>query len=177
MHNANELASIPLAHSVQLTENYENMKLLLHILKYQEQNWLICCDLKVIELLLGLQGGYTKYFCFLFFWDSRADVLHYKQKDWPKRTNFSPSCNNMIHVSLVDNQRVLLPPLHIKLGLMKSYVKALNKEGNAFKYLDIRFPYISEAKLKADIFVGPQIRELLSLGQPKTCSKKCGLSA
>ena len=26
----------------------------------------------------------------------------------------------------------------------------------------IRFPYISEAKLKAGIFVGPQIQELLS---------------
>ena len=45
---------------------------------------------------------------------------------------------------------------------MKNYVKTLNKEGNAFKYLAMRVPYISEAKLKAGIFVGPQIRELLS---------------
>ena len=40
---------------------------------------------------------------------------------------------------------------------MKNYVKALNKEGNAFKYLAMRFPYISEVKLKAGIFVGPEI--------------------
>ena len=68
----------------------------------------------------------------------------------------------MINVPLVDKQILLLPPLHIKLGLMKNHVKALNKEGNTFKYLAIymRFPYISEAKLKAGIFVGPQIREL-----------------
>ena len=90
LHNRNELASIPLAHSVQLTENYKNMKLMLHVLKYQEHNWLICCDLKVTALLLGLQGGYTKYPCFLCLWDSRADALHYKQKDWSKRASFSP---------------------------------------------------------------------------------------
>ena len=66
-----------------------------------------------------------------------------------------------MHVPLVDKQRVILLPLQIKLDLMKNYVKALNKEGNGFKYLAMRFPYISEAKLKADIFVGPQIRELL----------------
>jgi len=64
LYNWNELASILLAHSVQMTENYENMKLLLHLLKYQEHNWLISCDLKVIALLLGLQGGYTKIFLF-----------------------------------------------------------------------------------------------------------------
>jgi len=34
LHNGNELASIRLAHSVQLTENYENIKLLLHVFKY-----------------------------------------------------------------------------------------------------------------------------------------------
>jgi len=68
----------------------------------------------------------------------------------------------MIHVPLVDKQRVLVRLLHIKFSLIKNYVKALNKEGNAFKYLPLRFPYISEAKLKAGIFVGPRIRELLS---------------
>ncbi|GBP28173.1 Cytochrome P450 4C1 [Eumeta japonica] len=31
--------------------------------------------------------------------------------------------------------KILLPPLHIKLELMKNFVKALNKDGTAFKYL------------------------------------------
>ena len=35
--------------------------------------WLICGDLKVIGLVLGLQGGYSKFPCFLSHWDSRAD--------------------------------------------------------------------------------------------------------
>lgn len=44
---------------------------------------------------------------------------------------------------------------------MKNFVKALNKEGRAFAFLNKKFPRISEAKLKAGIFDGPQIRELM----------------
>lgn len=40
-----------------LSENYENV---LNLLKYTDHNWLICCDLKVVALLLGVQEGYTK---------------------------------------------------------------------------------------------------------------------
>ena len=46
---------------------------------------------------------------------------------------------------------MILHSLHIKLGLMKNYVKAMNKESNAFKYLAMRFPHISESKLQAGI--------------------------
>ena len=46
---------------------------------------------------------------------------------------------------------VILPPLHIKPGLMKNLVKALNREGEAFRYLTKKFPAISEAKLKVGI--------------------------
>ena len=160
LHNGNELASLPVAHSVQMKETYENMKILLDCIKYDQHNWLICGDLKVIALLLGMQGGYTKYPCFLCLWDSRADALHYQQKEWPQRVHFTPGSHNIQDTPLVERQKVLLPPLHIKLGLMKNFVKALNQDGEAFKYLEEKFPQISEAKIKGGIFVGPQIREL-----------------
>ena len=57
---------------------------------------------------------------------------------------------------------ILLPPLHIKLGLMKNYIKALVKEGGAFQFLRSKFKYITEAKINAGILNGPQIRELIS---------------
>ncbi|KAK3882315.1 hypothetical protein Pcinc_013307 [Petrolisthes cinctipes] len=41
-----------------------------------------------------------------------------------------------------------MPPLHIKLGLMKQFVKALNQESAAFKYLLEFFPKLSETKIK-----------------------------
>lgn len=63
--------------------------------------------------------------------------------------------------NLVDAKKILLPPLHIKLGLMKQFVKALPKSGNCFKYLCQKFPHISEAKVTEGIFVGPDIRRLM----------------
>ena len=61
----------------------------------------------------------------------------------------------------MDMNKVLLPPLHIKLGLTKNFVKALHKNGAAFQHLSTVFPGLIAAKLKEDIFVGPQIREVL----------------
>jgi hypothetical protein len=51
-----------------------------------------------------------------------------------------------------------MPPLHIKLGLMKQFGTALDKELAAFEYMRDFFPKLSEAKVKAGVFVGPQIR-------------------
>jgi len=53
---------------------------------------------------------------------------------------------------------VLLPPLHIKLGLMKQF---LNRESDCFAYLCEKFPVLSTEKLRARIFDGPQIRRLM----------------
>ena len=47
--------------------------------------------------------------------------------------------------------KVLLSPLHIKLGL-----KALHKNGSAFQHVSTVFPGLSAAKLKEGIFVGPR---------------------
>ena len=57
--------------------------------------------------------------------------------------------------------KVLLLPLHIKLGLMKNFVKALYKNAAAFQHLSSVFPCLSATKLNEGIFVGPQIRKVL----------------
>ena len=99
----------------------------------------------------------TVVFC---LWDSRAVSQHYKQKDWVSRSTFVPGEHSLKENSLVDMNKVLLP-LHIKLGLMKNFVKALHKNGAAFQHLSTVFPGLSAAKLKEGIFVRPQIREVL----------------
>jgi len=56
-----------------------------------------------------------------------------------------------------------LPPLHIKLGLIKNFVKAMDTKGTGFLYPKEKFGNVlSDAKLKAGVFVGPQIRQLIS---------------
>lgn len=161
LHNSNVYPSIPIAHSVELKETYTNMELLLDRIQYRKHSWKICADLKVVALVLGMQLGYTKYCCFICEWDSRARDVHYITKDWPLRSSLVPGQKNVLHGPLVDPQKVILPPLHIKLGLMKNFVKAMNKDGKGFKYLTEKFSYVSDAKINEGIFVGPQIRELV----------------
>lgn len=161
LHNGNLLPSIPLFHAIGMKETYDSMAIILDAISYQNQGWEICSDLKVVALLTGLQGGFTKYCCFLCLWDSRATDKHFIVKEWGKRENYTPGASSVKYVPLVDPNKVLLPPLHIKLGLMKNFVKGLDKNASAFEYLRSIFPKISESKLKEGIFVGPQIRLLL----------------
>jgi hypothetical protein len=65
----------------------------------------------------------------------------------------------VLNNSLVNPENVFLPPLHIKLGLIKNFVKAMDKSGEGFMYFKHKFPRLSDAKIKEGIFVGPQIRE------------------
>ena len=160
-HNGNKYSSIPIGHSVQMKETHDNMDQLLSALNYHDHGWLICGDLKVVGLVLGLQGGYTKYPCFLCLWDSRADDQHYIRQEWPSRQGLEPGSHNVQSRRLVEPKKTLLPPLHIKLGLMKNFVKAMDREGRGFTFLQHKFPRISLGKLKAGIFGGPQIRELM----------------
>ncbi|GBN78388.1 hypothetical protein AVEN_43397-1 [Araneus ventricosus] len=50
--------------------------------------------------------------------------------------------------------------LHIKLGLIKQFVKAMDKTGDGFNFLKTKFPRLSEAKIKEGNFEGSQIRQL-----------------
>ena len=68
---------------------------------------------------------------------------------------------NVINNLLVDRDRIFFPPLHIKLGLIKQFTKTLDKDGNYFTYLCQDFPGLTMEMLKAGIFDGPQIRQLI----------------
>ena len=61
----------------------------------------------------------------------------------------------------MDRDSILLPPLHIKLGLIKQFVKALDKNGDCFRYIRSRFSGTSYEKVRAGIFDGPQIRTII----------------
>ncbi|UYV80495.1 hypothetical protein LAZ67_19000325 [Cordylochernes scorpioides] len=160
LHNGNKFPSVPIAHASNMKETYENMKLLLKKIEYERYGWKICSDLKVVALLRGLQLGYTKFCCFLCEWDSRDRERHYIKKIWPNRKIFTPGYKNIANLPLIDSENIYLPPLHIKLGLMKNFVKAMDRNASGFAYLKQKFSSISEAKIKEGIFVGPQIREL-----------------
>ena len=114
----------------------------------------------MLNILLGQQHGYTKYPCFLCLWDSRADGQHWVRKQWPDR-ELQPGRHNVTHQALIQREKVILPPLHIKLGLMKQFVKALKETGDCYDYIVRAMPRLTPAKISAGVFNGPQIRKLI----------------
>jgi len=118
-----EFPPVPLAPAANMKESYESMKLLLGKIKYDDFKWKLCDDLNVVALLFGMQLGYTNYSCFLCKWDTRDKKNHCVNKLWSKRTSLTPGEKNVVNPPLVLPEKIYLPPLHLKLGLMKNLVK------------------------------------------------------
>ena len=154
----NKCPSIPLAHSVQMKENYENLKILLSALKYVQYSWEVIGDYKIVAFLMGLQGDFAKFRCCLCLWDSRNTSLYYKKRNWPPRSSYNIGAHDVKQTPLMEPKKVLLPHFHIKLGLIKQFVKKLNQECDAFKHIQELLPKLSEAKIKNGVFVGPQVK-------------------
>ena len=53
-------------------------------------------------------------------------------KDWPKREDLIPGYKNVVQATLADNQKILLPPFHIKLGILKQFVISFGQEWSMF---------------------------------------------
>ena len=160
LHITNVYGSVLIGHSTTLKEKYDAIKSVLQHIKYDDHQWVICVDLKMANFLLGKQSGYTKYSYFLCYWDSRDNVNHWTKKDWPIRHGLNVEEKNITD-QLVPHDKIVFPPLHIKLGLMKQFVKALGKNGACFQYICKSVPSLSNEKLKAGIFDGPQIWQLM----------------
>jgi len=68
---------------------------------------------------------------------------HFIRKQWPARTQATLGRYNIKNMPLGDPNKILLPPLHIKLGLMKTSVKELGKrEGRGLKFPQDLFGYL-----------------------------------
>ena len=93
----------------------------------------------MVYFLLEQQGGYTKNPCFLCLWNSRDIDQHWQRKDWPVRDELVVGEENITNEPLVNCNRIILPPLYIKLGLMKQFVKALDEDGACFSYIGRAF--------------------------------------
>ena len=161
LHNGNVYGTFPIGHSIELKENHCSVNLVVGSLQYENHNWKTCVDLKMVNFLLGQQSGYTKYPCFLCFWDSRAKQKHWCTTSWPERRSLNCDVRNVVNDPPVDRNNTLLPPQHIKLGIMKQSVNALDHDSDCFKYISAAFPGLNEEKTKGRILDGPQIRKLM----------------
>ena len=161
LHNGNIYGAVPIGHSVHLQIDYDDMRMVMDLLKYHEHNWIICIDLKMLKFLLGQQKSFTKFPYFLCMWNSRARDRYWVQKDWPIRDTLEAGMPNIIQDPIVNRDKTIFPPLHIKLGFMKQFVKALEIEGECFQHIITALPGLSFKKIRAGVFDGPQIRTLI----------------
>ena len=61
-HNGNLFGAIPTGHSVHLKEKRKHLKVVLDLLKYDDNNkWVICVDRKMVNFLLGQQSIHVSY--------------------------------------------------------------------------------------------------------------------
>ena len=134
---------------------------MLEKLKYKDQPFPLCGDYKVQFMLAGHQRGFVKYFCLICLWDSRARTEHYKRKDWPPRTERVIGKHNVANTPLVDINLMIPAFLHLKLGLGKQFLQKLDPNGPAFKRAQ-ELLHISDAKMKAGVVTGPQLRILFA---------------
>ena len=123
LHIRNILPFVPVAYSTTMKKTFQNLQFMLEKIRYSEHNWLICADLKVIAILTGLQLGYTKYCCFSCLWDSGARSENYVRKQWSPRLVSHPGQHNIANIFLVPQEKIILSPLYIKLGLFKLHIK------------------------------------------------------
>lgn len=151
LHKTNERPAVPVAYSTYSKESYDVMKTVLDQIQYSQHQWKICCDLKVVAMLCGLQGGYIKRMCFLCDWDSRFSGDQYKCHDWKDRECSKFQMQNMIEEPLVPKHKIILPPLHIKLGIVKNFIKTIAKKDEIFTCLQNIFPKLSPCKIKNGI--------------------------
>ena len=94
-------------------------------------------------------------------WDSRAREKHWNQKEWPIRETLKAGMPNIVNDPTVSRENIIFLPLHIKLGLMKQFVKALNTDDECFQHIFSVLPGLLFEKIEASVFNGPQIRTLV----------------
>lgn len=174
LHNGNEKPSIPLVYS-RRGESRQSMEKIMRLLGYGQpgRDWMVVADFKVLNLLRGVRGGNSRYPCPHCRWRSTGRSHAEKWGENPDsvdlREDGEASEKNLYgvdHPPLVHAYNLILPPLHIKLGLMSSFVKALARDypdSPAFAYLNEFFAgQLSKNKICKGCFNGPQIRKLMA---------------
>lgn len=178
IHNMNhvlerKLPTIPLLYSTTLSESYDDLKKVLELLNYNNENWYISADFKILNQLVGLSASYCSFCCILCLWHSRRRDEHYVKTNFTKRNIKKGEAvdpknqESRINPSLVNLEKILLPPLHIKLGVFGQFIKSLvpttGKAGNpnAITFLKNFFPKKTSEKILNGVFTGPEIRRLI----------------
>ena len=60
---------------------------------------------------MSLQGGFTKFSCYLRHWDNRDTNAHYHKQIWPERTECSFGKTTSNGAFQIDPSKILIPTI------------------------------------------------------------------
>lgn len=128
------------------------IKIILKNIEYTDHKQKICNDLNISTMILRPESSFMKHISFSYVQHCRDRENYYKKRN---EIRFISRLQQQEYLIIAAD--ILLPPLLIKLGLKKSFVKALDRIGDCFAYLGEKFPHINDDKLKGGIFDGAEI--------------------
>ena len=102
-----------------------------------------------------------KYSGFICLWGRRARNDHWVKKGWPPTGSMRIGEAYIINEPFVAREKIIIPPLYIKLGLMSCLWKSFRQLGIA-SCVCREFPDSTISQLKAGIFDGASIRKLIN---------------
>ncbi|XP_031637078.1 uncharacterized protein LOC116349672 [Contarinia nasturtii] len=165
LYENSTIKPVPIFYGVGTKETDDSMEMIINSVNYNEHMWRVNCDFKVLALLTGLNKAYCKYCCPFCKWDSRwKGGNHYDKKNWPLRTERGRvGYYSIVRKPIIERSKVMIPNLHIKLGIVKSFIKTLVATNiTAFNHLkDNVFPKLTVGKITEGVLNGPDIRKLL----------------
>lgn len=163
LHNENQFPSIVIAYSRHCPERYETMKSILDYIKYNEYEWEVIADFKLINILQGHMAAASKYPCVHCLWEPRYQESDRYTRKWDVREEWTGEPrNNAIKPPLIPRNKMLFPPLHIKIGLVTQLIKKLIELNNdVFVTIKTKIlPRLSDAKIIGGVFDGPEIKKI-----------------
>lgn len=173
LHNEHDeskrLPSIHIAIGNDIPETYETVKAILEHIGYENHRWKVQGDFKMLLILSGIKHAACKWPCYLCNWDSRDTSMHYLSGEWTKWTpdDRAPNKFSFGKVPLIPPEMLVLPELHIRLGIFQQFIKALYKQhsevraNSAYEYYARKFSRLGYDKLKIGALTGPDILKLV----------------
>lgn len=148
LHKSNKWPAIPLYYATDEKEDRVTLEKLLDTIKYEEHNWKLCCDLKVVKILAGMKGGNPNHGCFKCDWNRNDPVKDQYTGEW---TGTNPDIKPDIKINM---NNVLIPPLHLKLGIVQKFLNLVLKQNDeTFRFLkEGMFKRRTDTRIKSGIY-------------------------
>lgn len=107
IHKQKQFPAVPIAYSQEIDESYKSMERIFEKIQYNEHQWDVRSDLKVVALVTGMQTGNTKFSCCLCEFDTRSTEEHYIRRVWnPKPSKKNKEGNASQRISMISLFRI-----------------------------------------------------------------------